>query len=811
MINLFISYCHADNLHESEARKTLQPLVAEKRLRVRSDQNLLAGQKIRKTNDEKLLQSDIVLFLLTRDFIASQECRREWDLAKKEKDSGLERRRIPLLISDCPWRELLKDEDLLVIPQDAKPLLSYHNSDEAWTEVYEKIKQVILDLEKTFTSRTEFRLFLEQTEIIGDHDVSLSSSYVFGRVHSYVRTDPTELGNLEGKIPNLERILEEDKVIIHGEPMSGKTALAKMLCIRQLERDQPVLYIDAKRQSGRWNLKELQRVFEDQFFGSWEQWLHQSTKLIVIDDLTKDKDAVKFLETQKSTFQRIIITMDTDIHRIFYSTEQRLKSYTEMQLREINRSHQEEIIRKTLKQATGRDISDGEVDIVERKLNEIIDTRIIPRYPFYVLSVIQALQSFMPQDTNITSHAHCYYIFILGRLMKVGIENDDGSINACLNFAEYLAKAIFDRREQGEAPNNTWFKDFVQYYQQRYIISDEHVQRMCDPRYGIINESEGFKVRYMEFYFLGRFLARNSMEEDSILRKMCERSEVERYHLTLLFVIHHADDHEILENIALNTMCSLERVPPAKLDRSETNRFQKLITSLKKNVLTDRSVEEQRKISRVDSDDEDHEDISEDSDSEYEADEILRVLKNNRILGQVLRSRHGNIEKRALKELIEAIADGGLRVVNAVLSSAEEIDAFAQWVEAKYSQFDSEHIRRELTRISFLWTMKNIEMIVDAVNKGEVRPILEEVVRERDTPAYDLIYYFSELDNTDALNNRIFSKLKKLWKYRDDFFIRRVAAIRTQFYMNTHNSKRETEQKFCEFMKIKYVYRRIKK
>ena len=808
MLNLFISYCHADSLHEAEARKTFKPLVIDRRIRVQSDQDLLPGQRIRKTNDEKLLQSDIVIFLLTRDFVSSQECRREWELAKNETESGLERRRIPLLINDCPWQDLLKDEDLLVIPKDATTLLSYHNTDEAWTEIYEKIKNVVSDLETICTTRSTFRQFLEQTEIIGDREVSLSSSYVFGRVRSYDRTGSADLGSLEGQIPGIDKILDRDTVVIHGEPMSGKTALAKMLCIRQIEKDKPVLYIDAKKHNSRWNLREFKCTFHDQFFGSWDHWLGKTDKLVVIDGLSENKDAVKFLEAQRSILQRVIITMDTDIYRTYYHADQRIYSYTEMQLREISRWHQEEMIRKTLKQTTGRDISDGEVDIIERKIDEIVDTRIIPRYPFYVLSVIQTLQAFMPQDTNITSHAHCYYIFILGRLMKAGIEKDDGSINACLNFSEYLAKAIFDRREQGRSPDITWFDKFTQSYKENFVISDEQIQRMCHPQYGILQESDGFRVRYMEFYFLGRFLARNGIKEALTLQKMCQRSEVERYHLTLLFVIHHADDHEILESIILNTMCSLENVRPATLSRSETDRFQRLIASLKRNILTNSSVEEQRRESRDNNSD--HKDFSEDSNLEYEADEILKVLKNNRILGQVLRTRHGNIERRALKDLIEAITDGGLRVVNAILSNVDEIDALARWVEAKYPRANSNKIKRELIWLSFLWTMTNIEMVVDAVNKDEVRPILKEIVREKDNPAYDLIYYFSELDNANQLNMRILSDLKELWKNRNDLFIRRVAAMRTQFYMNTHNSERKIEQRFCDFMNVKYIYRRIK-
>ena len=808
MLDLFISYCHADSLHEAEARKTLKPLVIDRRIRVQSDQDLLPGQRIRKTNDKKLLQSDIVIFLLTRDFVSSQECRREWELAKNETESGLERRRIPLLINDCPWQDLLKDEDLLVIPKDATTLLSYHNTDEAWTEIYKKIRSVVSDLETICTTRSTFRQFLEQTEIIGDRDVSLSSSYVFGRVSSYDRTGSADLSSLEGHIPGIDKILDQDTVVIHGEPMSGKTALAKMLCIRQIEKDKPVLYIDAKKHNSRWNLREFKRTFHDQFFGSWDHWLSKTDKLVVIDNLSENKDAVKFLEAQRSVLQRVIITMDTDIYRTYYHADQRIYSYTEMQLREISRWHQEKMIRKTLKQTTGRDMSDGEVDIIERKIDEIVDTHIIPRYPFYVLSVIQTLQAFMPQDINITSHAHCYYIFILGRLMKAGIEKDDGSINACLNFSEYLAKAIFDRREQGRSPDITWFDKFTQSYKENFVISDEQIQRMCHTRYGILQKSEGFRVRYMEFYFLGCFLARNSRREVSILQKMCQQSEIERYHLTLLFVIHHADDHEVLENIALNTMCSLEHIQPATLSRSETDRFQRLIASLKRNILTDSSVEEQRRESRDKYSN--HKDFSEDPNSEYEADEILKVLKNNRILGQVLRTRHGNIERHALKDIIETIADGGLRVVNAILSSADEIDTLTRWVEAKYPRANSGKIKRELTWLSFLWTMTNIEMVVDAVNKGEVRPILKEVVREKNTPAYDLIYYFSELDNANKLNAKILLDLKKLWKHRNDFFVRRVAAMRTQFYINTHNSERKIEQRFCDFMNVKYIYRRIK-
>ena len=781
--------------------------MREGRIQIYSDQNLRAGQRIRSTNDAKLLDSDIVLFLLTRAFISSDECLREWQLAKEPKESGSEKRRIPVLINDCPWRDLLQDEDLLVIPNDAKSLASYSNSELAWNEIYEEVKAIVSDIETTCTPRPKFREFLEETEIIGDHQVSLSKNYVFGRIQSYDRTGADELNSLEGSVRNLDEILKRSGAIIHGEPMSGKTALAKMLCINRIENGHPVLYIDAKKQNKRWTLRELERTFKDQFFGSWDYWLTQPDKVVVIDDLSEDKDAIKFLNNQKDIFAHVIITMDTDVYRTYYHADSRVHSYSEMEIKEINRWHQEQLIRNTLKQTRSSDLTDGDIDIAERRIDEIVDTRLIPRYPFHVLSVIQALQVFMPQDTRITSHAHCYYIFILGRLIKAGVEKDDGSINACLNFAEHFAKAVFDRREQDQSLNTDFFRRFVNSYQSRFVVSSEQIRRMCHPRYGIIHEEEGFRARYMEFYFLGRFLARNSKEQVSIVQKMCDRSEVERYHLTLLFIIHHADNTEILESIALNTMCALEKIEPATLNRSETNRFQILVANLNKSLLTDRSVQENRRASRdvEDSSDNSHEEIQ-----EYSPNEILKVLKNNRILGQVLRTRHGNIERPDIKDIITAVADGGLRVINVLLSNSEEIESFARVIQTKLSKASLETIRKELTWVSFIWTMINIEKIVESVNKGEIHDILREIVHDKNTPAYELIHYFTQLDNTGELTSQLHDHFVRLCKHQRDPFIRRVAAIRTQFYMNTHVSKRQIEQRFCESMGIKYVYRRDK-
>ena len=52
---------------------------------------------------------------------------------------------------------------------------------------------------------------------------------------------------------------------------------------------------------------------------------------------------------------------------------------------------------------------------------------------------------------------------------------------------------------------------------------------------------------------------------------------------------------------------------------------------------------------------------------------IYRILKNNKIMGQILRNKYGNLERSKIKETIEVVADGGLRLVNYILESDKEI------------------------------------------------------------------------------------------------------------------------------------------
>ncbi len=167
------------------------------------------------------------------------------------------------------------------------------------------------------------------------------------------------------------------------------------------------------------------------------------------------------------------------------------------------------------------------------------------------------------------------------------------------------------------------------------------------------------------------------------------------------------------------------------------------------------------------------------------------------------------MEKQKVEEIIETIANGGLRLINFILEDEKGITDFAHYIHTKYPDDDINKIKLFVQFLSFIWTMINIEKIVDAINFPEIRNEISNVVNRNSSPAYDLIGYFSQLDSSQKLTKKEKGKLSDLLKKHDDFFIKRVLSIRTQRYMNTHRSEASVEQAICSLLGIKYSHKQL--
>lgn len=140
-VRLFYSYAHKDESLRNELETHLKLLQRLGHVTVWHDRKIEAGDDWRQRIDDNLESADIILLLVSADFIASDYC------YQKEMARALERQRrgeaevIPVILRDVDL-EGAPFAGLQYLPKDGRAVTLWEDKDTAWRNVAEGIKRV---------------------------------------------------------------------------------------------------------------------------------------------------------------------------------------------------------------------------------------------------------------------------------------------------------------------------------------------------------------------------------------------------------------------------------------------------------------------------------------------------------------------------------------------------------------------------------------------------------------------------------------------------------------------------------------------
>ena len=144
-ITLFYSYAHKDETLRNQLDTHLKILQRQKLIQTWHDRCIMAGTNWAQEIDDNLKRADIILLLVSADFIASDYCYEiELQQAMKRHDAG-EARVIPIILRPADWKKTSFSE-LQAFPINAKPITSWSDRDEAWLNVETAIKAAAEDI-----------------------------------------------------------------------------------------------------------------------------------------------------------------------------------------------------------------------------------------------------------------------------------------------------------------------------------------------------------------------------------------------------------------------------------------------------------------------------------------------------------------------------------------------------------------------------------------------------------------------------------------------------------------------------------------
>lgn len=136
---LFFSYSHADEALRDQLEKQLTMLKRQGVIETWHDRRITAGEVVDHAISEQLEAADIILLLISPDFLASSYCYDREMLRALERHKAGKAVVIPVILRACEWHGAPFGK-LLATPTDGRPVKQWPDLDEAMLTVARAVR-----------------------------------------------------------------------------------------------------------------------------------------------------------------------------------------------------------------------------------------------------------------------------------------------------------------------------------------------------------------------------------------------------------------------------------------------------------------------------------------------------------------------------------------------------------------------------------------------------------------------------------------------------------------------------------------------
>lgn len=695
----------------------------------------------------------------------------------------------------------------------------YSNTEQKNIELFKESGQSFIAIE-TFTKQLqELKIPLA---IENKRDIKLSDIYVFPDIEQSTK----DSNRLENYL-NSSRFLNSDNeyCIIDGESQVGKSSLLSMLYLKFFELGIYPILINGK------DIKEpnldkiIKKAFRLQYkntdtdFDKFIQ-LDKSKKVLLIDDYNECAFNVsttqEFYNEAILKFGKVFSIFDS-ANNILTSIKTILKDFKYYTIKPLGYKKRNELIERYhhLKQdplTVDDSLFLEEVKNTFDNVQSIIGDKLIPAYPVYILSIIQALQ-YKPLKQNETSFGYCYQTLIHYSLFKAGISNDE--LDTYFNFLSELAYEFIKKNQ--ETLSRTEMSDFYSSYSKKFICDTFESMLSSLKKSKIIqveNDVYKFCYNYILYYLSAKKISDiiHTKEGKEVMKYLFAEMHIERNANILVFITHHTKDITFIESSLLNSMIVLENTRPITLEKNDP--FYKEISSfvekLKIDIINSNSNardERNKQLVRQDK-------VIREKESKNINDnsEIISVMlpfyqsfRSIEIVGQIIKNRKGSLEIPQLKSMITELYTTGFRTIgyyNELINAMKEDIIALINEELKDGDGRTEieaRINEFVQMMSFKICLGIFTKLMFTIGVKDLKKLYTEVATEINTPAAKLVS-FSINSYHGSINP---DELKKLVdEFKGNIVALRILRSRVRSYVYNRNLDISMKQKYASILNM---------
>jgi hypothetical protein len=268
-LHVFLSYSHRDEAFRQELLTHLAVLRHQGLIDTWADCEITAGDDWQRNVRVELERADLILLLLSADFLAS-----DWAFGT-EATLAIERHRagqarvVPIILRAVSW-QATPFAVFQAFPRNGKPVTSFRNRDEAWVEIANGLRRICEEL------LAHRRGAIAEPTVVGPRDVfPLFEVFKASGVPGITFVEPDSFGRLKMSVTQPGR-----GVVIQGPSGVGKTTALRKAA-------------EAVSTAGDLRLLSARRTDDVQQLKKIEQW---HSGLVAVDDVHRlDQNTRQYL------------------------------------------------------------------------------------------------------------------------------------------------------------------------------------------------------------------------------------------------------------------------------------------------------------------------------------------------------------------------------------------------------------------------------------------------------------------------------------------------------------------------------------
>ncbi|QZD69430.1 TIR domain-containing protein [Pseudomonas sp. 3-2] len=690
-VKVFVSYSHEDESYRNDLVKYFSNMVRNKEISTWTDRDISASQKWREEIDNNLNGTQVIIFLVSPDFINSDYC------VDVEMARALEMHRenqaliVPIYIraTDVKHSPLAEIHSL---PTDRRPIKSWDDKDRAWLDVIEGLRKTIATLPEEKEMATVVDLTLKLTEShrswLDDTEIALVHRLVPKVKLSdvYVPPDFTlksgDFSNVR-KVVGYRKIFEDlEGIIVIGEEQAGKTSLAKFIIREGLAEGFFPVYISGKDVVSAAVDKLIARRISEQYSESLGGFEKSGKKpLLLLDDfhlITLNKKYIaQLVDHIKSVFAKVVI-FAKDTFRYVLPDHASLESFQIMSIHDFGNVKRTQLIEKWVALGREEHIDEAELfkesDEIKVRVDSIIRKNVVPSKPIFIISVLQMLEAYTSQRLELTSHGHCYQSLVYQALEKINVKSNE--IDKYINVLSELAWKQYSN--DGEPLSSRGLVEFFEDYERQFLSVDRVKVTQDLINCHLLRDVDGkvsFKYPYIYYFFAAKKIADTFSKDIEIkkeITRLLDGLHREDHANIIIFITHHTKDAWILDEIQMSLMALFSDNRLATLQAEDLSFLDEFLKEIPKLVMVEREVQQER-LKRDEALDEmqlyDQQDLS---GGEYEPvvltegdtnlfANVNKVFKGSELIGQIIRNRHASLNREEMTHLLRETYGCGLR------------------------------------------------------------------------------------------------------------------------------------------------------